>query len=92
MRIAKNVTLVDNLSKKKVPPTLALFAREMTTALEDEHKGLASGTSIFLKMINDCVIQPLLTVSISKGHEAKKAMVLSGVSVIRLKCFREVSS
>ena len=47
VRMHKNVACVDNLSKLKVLPALALFTREMTTALEDECDGLASGRTIF---------------------------------------------
>ena len=75
MRMAKNAAYVDSLSKQKASPALALFSREMTTALDNEHKGLASGTSNFLKMINNCVMQPLLNVSLSKGYKIKEAMV-----------------
>ena len=47
MKMTKNVAWVDDLNKQKFPPVLALFTREMTTALEDDCKGLASRISIF---------------------------------------------
>ena len=48
-KMAKNVAHIDDLSKQKVPPALALFTREITMALEDEHKDSASGTSIIFE-------------------------------------------
>ena len=69
--MSKNVACVDNISKKKSSPALALFIGEMTTALEFECGNEAKGTCPLLRMLNDCTMQPLLTVSMSKGNELK---------------------
>ena len=42
-------------------------------------------------MLNDCVMQPLLTVSVSKGNKVKESMVFSSPHEIHLKCFRQTS-
>ena len=81
----------DNLSKQKVSPALALFSNEMTTALKNEYGDEAKGTWAFLKMFNDYIIQPLLTVSTSKGLKVREAAVFISPNDVRLKCFKEIS-
>ena len=83
---------VDDL-KKKVPPALALFFRDLTTGLEDEC-GEASRSTwfFFLRAMNDHMVKPLLTVATSKGCEIKEALIFSNPYGIRLKCFRDISS
>ena len=73
--MSRNVVCVDSLSKQKAHPALVLFRRETTTALEMEHGCEAKGTWSLLRMMNDCVMQPLLTVSVSKGNKTSQAMV-----------------
>ena len=55
----KNAAHADNLSKQQVPPALALFSNELTTALEHEHKEVAKGTHGLLRTFNVFVFQPL---------------------------------
>ena len=74
-----------------MPPALALFSNELTTDLEFECKEAAKGTCRSLRMFNDFVFQPLLTVSVSKGYKVKEVMVFSSPYDTLLKYFREIS-
>ena len=89
--MSRNVAYIDNLSKQKVYPALALFSREMTTPLEIEYGHEAKGTWSLLRMMNDYIMQPLLTASVSKGKKTSEAMIFSSPNDVRLKCFREIS-
>ena len=60
--------------------------------LEKEYGDLAKETYSLLRMFNDHIVQPLLTVSPSKGYTIKEAMVFSSPNDIRLKCFQEIAS
>ena len=42
-------------------------------------------------MFNDCIMQPLLTISMSKGIKIKEASIFSCKEDIRLKCFKEIN-
>lgn len=77
VRISKNVAYPDNLSKQKVSPALTLFSRELTTALQNKHGGQAKGIWLFLKILNHCILQPLLTASASKGLKVREAAVFT---------------
>ena len=88
----RNVAFIDNMSKQKVKPALALFSKDLTTALKDQHGNEAIGTYKFLEMFQDYIIQPLLTVSTSKGNKVKEATVFTSKDDIRLKCFHQISS
>lgn len=37
MRMNRNIARIDNLSKQKASPALALFSENTTTALRDQH-------------------------------------------------------
>ena len=87
----RNVACADSLKKQKVLPALALFSTNLTSALEKEYGNAAEGTCKLLRMMNDHVVQPLLTVSPQKGFKTKEAMVFSSVNDIRLKCFNEIA-
>ena len=58
-----------------MPPVLALFSRDLTAGLEDENGEAARGTWSFLRTMNDFVVQPLLTVTTSKGCNVKEALI-----------------
>ena len=92
VRINRNIAYVDNLSKQKVKPALALFSKEVTTALRDEYGSEADRTTNFLEIFQDCIIQPLLTVSPSKANKVKEVSVFEQADDIRIKCFNEISS
>ena len=92
VRINRNVACIDNLSKQKVSPALALFDRNLTTALENEHGEKERGDCALLKNINGHAVQPLLTVTTSKGLKLKEATIFSSIGDLRLKCFREISA
>ena len=49
MRISRNVAHINNLSKQKVKPILALFSKELTTALQDEYREEANKIVNFLE-------------------------------------------
>ena len=87
----RNVAYVDSLSKQKVSLALALFSTNLTSALEKEYGNAAKGTCKLLRMMNDYVVQPLLTTSPQKGFKTKELMVFSSVNDIRLKCFNEIA-
>ena len=91
-RMQRNVAFIDNMSKQKVKPALALFSKDLTTALKDQHGNEAIGTCKFLEMFQDYTMQPLLTVSASKGNKVKEATVFTSKDDIRLKCFHQISS
>ena len=91
IRMSKNVACVDNLSKQKVSPALSLFSRGMTTALEFEYGNEAKGKWSLIRMLNDYVMQPLLTISVSNLNKVKDSMVFSSPDDICLKFFREIS-
>ena len=57
-------------------------------ALQNECGDEAKETWMFLKRLNDCTMQPLLTVSTSKGLKAREAVVFTSPLDIRLQCFR----
>ena len=65
-RMPRNVAHVESLNKQKVSPALALFSINLTSALEKEHGNAAEGACKLLRMMNDHVVQPLLTVSPQK--------------------------
>ena len=90
IRMSKNVAYIDNLIKK-VSHALTFFSIEMTMALEFEYGNEAKGTWSLLRMLNDYVMQLLLTVSISKGNKVKDSMVFSFPDDIHLKLFRDIS-
>ena len=92
VRMSRNVAFIDNMSKQKVKPALALFSKDLTTALKDQHGDEAIGTCEFLEMFQDYITQPLLTVSTSKGVKVKEASVFCSKDDMRLKCFHEISS
>ena len=46
----RNVAVIANMSKQKVKPALALFSKDLTSALKDEHRDKAQGTHEFLEM------------------------------------------
>ena len=54
-------------NKQKVPPILALFSNELVTALKNENGEVAEGTFALLRMMNNCTMQPILTLTASKG-------------------------
>ena len=91
-RMNGNVTCIDNLSKQKVSPALALFDKNLTATLENEYGEKVKGTWMFLRTINDHVMQLLLTASTSKGLKIKEATIFTSPIDIRLKFFREISS
>ena len=84
VRMAWNVACVDNLSKQKVKPALALFSKEITTALKNEHDEKAQGTHGFLEMFQDYIIEPLLTVSKSKESKIKESSVFEQPDDVRM--------
>ena len=88
----RNVAHISNLNRQKVPPTLALFSIELTSALKNKYGGLAKGTYFLLRIFNNYVVQPLLTISPSKGYVMKEAMVFTSSNNTRLKCFKEIAS
>lgn len=49
VRISRNVAHINNLSKQKVKPILALFSKELTTALQDEYREEANRIVNFLE-------------------------------------------
>ena len=51
----QNITSIDNLSKQKVSPTLALFDINLTTALENKHRENTRGAHVLLKTANNYV-------------------------------------
>ena len=59
--------------------------------MEDTHGDSAKEAWSFLRMVNDCATQPLLTVSTSKGHTIKEALVLASQEATCLKYFRVLS-
>ena len=65
LRMNINAAYVDNLSKQKVSPALALSEKNLTTALENEYGEKERGAWMFLRTINYYVMQPLLTISTS---------------------------
>ena len=75
------------LSRQKVSPDLSLFSREMTTKLEFECGNEAKGKWSLLRMLNYCVMQPLLTISVSNLNKVKDSMVFSSPDDICLKFF-----
>ena len=91
MRMNRNIACIDNLSKQKVSPALALFSENITTALRDQHGDQAKGTWEFLTFFNDYIIQPLLTISASKGCKIKSATVFMSAEDARLECFTVTS-
>ena len=92
LRMNINAAYVDNLSKQKVSHVRALFDKNLTTALENEHGEKEKGTWILLRTINDYVMKPLLTISTSKSLKIKESTIFTSPADIRLKCFREISS
>ena len=50
MSLSRNITFINNLSKKKVKSTLALFSKELAPTLRDEHSLKADGTTNFLEI------------------------------------------
>ena len=64
-KMSRNDAYVDNLSKQKVSPALALSEKNLTTALENEYGEKERGAWMFLRTINYYVMQPLLTISTS---------------------------
>ena len=64
------------MNKQKVPPDLALFCNELVTALQNEYGDEAKGTWSLLRMINNYIIQPQLTITTSKGLKVKEAIIL----------------
>lgn len=91
-RMNRNIAYVDNLSKQKVSPALALFSRELTVALKKEFGDNAKGTYEFLKTMNDYAMQPLLTATTLKGYKIIEASVFNCKTDVRLQCFCEISS
>ena len=80
------------MNKQKVPPVLALFCNELTTALQNEYGNEAKSTWSLLRIIIDYIIQPLLTITTSKGLKVKEAMVFTSLEDIQLKYFKEISN
>ena len=68
-----------------------MFSTNLTSALEKECGNAAEGACKLLRMMNDYVVQPLLTTSPQKGFKTKESMVFSSVNDIRLKCFNEIA-
>ena len=87
----RNVVYADSLSKQKVLPALALFSTNLASALEKEYGNAAEGAYKLLRMMNDYVVQPLLTTFLQKGFKIKELMVFSSANDIRLKCFNEIA-
>ena len=52
---------------------------------------MAKGIWSFLRIFNDHMMQPLLTVSTSKGIKIKEALIFLCKEDIILKCFKEIS-
>ena len=88
--INRNATCVDSLREKKVALVLNLFRPELRTALEDEYGYMDKGAWYFLKVFNDRIMQPLLTVSISKWFKIKEALIFTSKEDNFLKCFRAI--
>ena len=76
---------------KKSPPTLNFFCIELTTALENEYGDAANRTWALLRMMIDHVVQPLLTVTKSKGRKTQEAIFFTHHEDIRLKSIRKIS-
>ena len=71
----KNFLCIDNLRKQKLSPSLALFSCKITTALEIEYRNEAKGIWSLLHIINNYIMQQLLTVSVSRGNKILEAMI-----------------
>ena len=87
VRMNRNAAYIENVSKQKANPVLSLFDINLTTALKDEYGEAAKGTWDFLKLFNDCIAQPLLNVSTSKGVKIKEASIFIFAKDILLKFF-----
>ena len=91
VRMSRNISCVDNLSKKKVSSALSSLDKNLAAALKDEYGEGAKVTWAFLIFFNYHIIQPLLTVSTSKGIKIKEVITFIFSEDIQLKCFRELS-
>ena len=74
-RMPINVAYVQSLSKQKVSLALALFSTNLTYALEKEYGNTAKSTYKLLRMMNNYMVQPLLTTSLQKGFKTKELIV-----------------
>ena len=92
IRMSRNVAHIENLIKQQVSPSLALFFKELTTALEDEYGNMAKAAYLLLRMFSDWRTHNLLTISKSKGHKIKEDLTFTSIEHIRLKCFRDISN
>ena len=73
------------MNKQKVPLTLALFCNELITVLQNEYSNEAKSTWSLLRIINNYIIQPQLTITTSKGLKVKEAIVFTSPKDIQIK-------
>ena len=84
VRLSQNTVCPSNLSKK-VEPALKMFGRELTSGLWDEFSEKVKGTYLLLELINDYVMQSILTTNSHNHKHDLKHMSLKGTNGIRLK-------
>ena len=89
--ISPSVIKPTNLGKQAVSPALKLFSKELSDALDARYGNKVAGTTKFLRMINNHIIQPLTVTHADKGQLVKEAKVFTDPNDKRLDLMLEIS-